>query len=72
MKGEKRPWILLYLLVGVLLLSTGLNFYFLLRLDAHLGDQELEAQLHEHERDLQRVSLQLPAAPPDTARISPP
>lgn len=69
MKEErKRPWILLYLLVGVLLLSTGLNFYFLLRLDARMEDQELEAQLHQHERDLRAVSL----VPPDTVRSSDP
>ena len=45
MKGEKRPQMLLYLLVGALLLSTVLNAYFLLRLDARLADQQVEAQL---------------------------
>ncbi|MCC2546468.1 hypothetical protein LJY25_08435 [Hymenobacter sp. BT175] len=64
MKGEKRPQMLLYLLIGALLLSTGLNAYFLLRLDARLTDQQVEAQLHGLASEKQQsVSLQLPAAP---------
>ena len=70
MKGEKRPQMLLYLLLGALLLSTALNAYFLLRLDARLADQQVEAQLEDSAspEQQQSVSLQLPgaAAPPDT------
>jgi Tfp pilus assembly protein PilO len=70
MKREKRPWMLLYLLVGVLVLSTGLNFYFLLQLDNRVWDQEMQAELQEHVTDAQSVTLRRPAAPlglPDTA-----
>ncbi|MBF9221255.1 hypothetical protein [Hymenobacter ruricola] len=66
MKGEKRPQMLLLLLVGALLLSTGLNFYFLLRLDARLADSELEAPLREPAPE--SLSLRTPPAPADTAR----
>lgn len=62
MKGEKRPQMLLYLLVGALLLSTVLNCYFLLRLDARVADEELEAQLLRQTQTRQDVSVQLPAA----------
>jgi hypothetical protein len=71
MKGEKRPQMLLYLLVGALLLSTALNAYFLLRLDARLADQQVEAQLEAPVPPEQSsVSLQLLTAPaaPDTLR----
>ena len=56
---------LLYLLVGALLLSTVLNFYFLLRLDARLDarlvDQALEFQLLDPAITPQQpVPLQLP------------
>jgi hypothetical protein len=74
MKGEKRPQMLLYLLVGALLLSTALNAYFLLRLDARLADQQVEAQLDDPaSREQRSVSLQPPpatatAARPDTVR----
>jgi hypothetical protein len=68
MKGEKRPQMLLYLLVGALLLSTVLNFYFLLRLDARLTDSELEAQLRQHAQE--SLSLRLPeATSADTAQL---
>lgn len=69
MKGEKRPQMLLYLLVGALLLSTVLNAYFLLRLDARLDDQQVEAQLKVPTApEPPSVSLQPPGAtaPPDT------
>jgi len=70
MKREKRPWMLLYLLVGVLVLSTGLNFYFLLQLDNRVWDQQMKAELQDHATDAQSVTLRLPASPPalpDTA-----
>jgi hypothetical protein len=56
---------LLYLLVGALLLSTVLNFYFLLRLDARLDarlvNQALESQLLDPAITPQQpVPLQLP------------
>lgn len=69
MKGEKRPQMLLFLLVGALLLSTALNAYFLLRLDARLADQQVEAQLKAPTAPEQStVSLQPSGAtaPPDT------
>ena len=61
---------LLYLLVGALLLSTVLNFYFLLRLDARLDarlvDQALESQLLDSAITPQQpVPLQLPDKSPD-------
>ena len=61
---------LLYLLVGALLLSTMLNFYFLLRLDARLDarlvDQALESQLLDSAITPQQpVPLQLPDKSPD-------
>ena len=70
MKGENRPRMLLYLLVGALLLSTVLNFYFLLRLDARLDarlvDQALESQLLDSAITPQQpVPLQLPDKSPD-------
>ena len=70
MKGENRPRMLLYLLVGSLLLSTVLNFYFLLRLDARLDarlvDQALESQLLDPAITPQQpVPLQLPDKSPD-------
>ncbi|MBF9239430.1 hypothetical protein I2I05_18705 [Hymenobacter sp. BT683] len=72
MKGDHRPQILLYLLVGALLLSTALNAYFLLRLDANLADQQVQAQLQDDNpaREQPSVTLQLPAAPapPDTVQ----
>ena len=72
MKREKRPQMLLYLLVGALLLSTVLNAYFLLRLDARLADQQVEAQLKAPAApaapEPPSVSLQPTGAmtPPDT------
>jgi len=62
---------LLYLLVGALLLSTVLNFYFLLRLDARLDarlvDQALESQLLDSAITPQQpVPLQLPDKSPDS------
>ncbi|WP_310391888.1 hypothetical protein [Hymenobacter sp.] len=75
MKREKRPWMLLYLLVGVLVLSTGLNFYFLLQLDNRVWDQEMKAELQDRATDAQSVTFRLPAAPlalPDTAAAPPP
>ena len=70
MKGENRPRMLLYLLVGALLLSTVLNFYFLLRLDARLDarlvDQALKSQLLDSAITPQQpVPLQLPDKSPD-------
>ena len=61
---------LLYLLVGALLLSTVLNFYFLLRLDARLDarlvDQALESQLLDPAITPQQpIPLQLPDKSPD-------
>ena len=57
---------LLYLLVGALLLSTVLNFYFLLRLDARLVNQALESQLLDPAIiPQQSVPLQLPDKLPD-------
>jgi hypothetical protein len=70
MKREKRPWMLLYLLVGVLVLSTGLNFYFLLQLDNRVWDQELKQEFQDQAPDSPAVTLRLPATPPvlpDTA-----
>ncbi|TGE29406.1 hypothetical protein [Hymenobacter metallicola] len=61
MKGEKRPHMLLYLLVGALLLSTALNCYFLLQLDGRTADEELEAQLLRQTQARQELSVQLPA-----------
>ena len=69
-KGDARPRMLLYLLVGALLLSTVLNFYFLLRLDARQVDQELESQLQDHAQQLPAVSLQMQPAP-ETAEATP-
>lgn len=70
MKADKRPQMLLYLLVGALLLSTALNAYFLLRLDARLVDQQVEAQLQEHSPAGEEPSVTLqrpgPLAPSDT------
>lgn len=71
-KGETRPWMLPYLLVGALLLSTGLNCYFLLRLDARLPDPEVVVPAPmpaPAAADRRSVSLRLPgppAAPADT------
>ena len=66
MKGENRPRMLLYLLVGALLLSTVLNFYFLLRLDARLVNQALESQLLDPAIIPQQpVPLQSPDKSPD-------
>ena len=68
MKGENRPRMLLYLLVGALLLSTVLNFYCLLQLDARLADQELETQLLNLAPSPQQpVAQRGPAAPPPPA-----
>ena len=76
MKEEHRPRMLLYLLVGALLLSTALNFYFLLRLDARLVDQEVETQLLDPAAGPQRpVLLRRPARqqlPADTLYSDPP
>ena len=75
MKREKRPWMLLCLLVGVLLLSTGLNFYFLLQLNNRIGDQELKAEWQSLTLDSQAVTLRLPvpsAVLPDTTSASRP
>ena len=70
MKGENRPRMLLYLLVGALLLSTVLNFYFLLRLDARLVDQALESQLLDPAITPQPlVPLQLPDKSPDNQPV---
>ena len=70
MKGENRPRMLLYLLVGALLLSTVLNFYFLLRLDARLVDQALESQLLDSAITPQQpVPLQLPDKSPDNQPV---
>ena len=66
---------LLYLLVGVLLLSTGLNFYFLLQLDDRAWEEEMAAELREPAPNSQAVTLRLPAAPlvlPDTASATRP
>ena len=65
---------LLYLLVGALLLSTVLNFYFLLRLDARLDarlvDQALESQLLDSAITPQQpVPLQLPDKSPDNQPV---
>ena len=69
MKGDKRPQMLLYLLVGALLLSTALNAWFLLRLDARLVDQQVEAQLQDSaDGEQPSVSLQVPATSLDTVR----
>lgn len=75
MKREKRPWILLYLLVGVLVLSTGLNFYFLLQLDNRVGDQEMLVELQDNAPENEALTLRLPmpdTAPPDTAQAAGP
>ena len=66
MKGENRLRMLLYLLVGALLLSTVLNFYFLLQLDARLADQELETQLLNLAPSPQQPVAQRGPAPPPT------
>ena len=61
---------LLYLLVGALLLSTVLKFYFLLRLDARLVDQALESQLLDSAITPQQpVPLQLPDKSPDNQPV---
>ena len=63
---------LLYLLVGALLLSTVLNFYFLLRLDARLVNQALEYQLLDPTGAPQvPVPLQLPDKSPDNQPAPP-
>ena len=68
MKGENRLRMLLCLLVGALLLSTVLNFYCLLQLDARLADQELETQLLNLAPSPQQpVAQRGPAAPPPPA-----
>lgn len=75
MKREKRPWMLLYLLVGVLVLSTGLNFYFLLQLDNRGWDQEMKAERQQYAPDSPAVTLRLPATPAalsDTAAAAQP
>lgn len=76
MKREKRPWMLLYLLVGVLVLSTGLNFYLLLQLDSRMWAQQMKEELEQQSLDSQTVvTLRLPAAPqtlPDTTAASQP
>lgn len=75
MKREKRPWMLLYLLVGVLVLSTGLNFYFLLQLDKRVWDQEMETELQEKGHERAVVTLRLPSPPasmPDTTAAAQP
>ena len=75
MKQEKRPWMLFCLLMGVLVLSTGLNFYFLLQLDNRVWDQELRAELQSSASDSQAVTLRLPASSavlPDTTSASRP
>lgn len=71
MKGEKRPQMLLYLLVGALLLSTALNAWFLLRLDGKLVEQELvlEQELRDQSKEPLPGFVQLPAetnTPPDS------
>ena len=76
MKEEYRPRMLLCLLVGALLLSTALNFYFLLRLDARLVDQEVEVQLLDPAASPQRPVLRRRPArqqlPADTLYFDPP
>ena len=74
MKGKNRIRLLMALLLGTLLLSTGLNFYFLLRLDDRALGQDLETQLREsadtaHEPP---VSLQMSGMPPDTVLLAHP
>ena len=74
MKGKNRIRLLIALLLGTLLLSTGLNFYFLLRLDDRALGQELETQLREppDTARLPPVSLQIPSVPPDTMLLARP
>lgn len=68
MKGKNRIRLLMALLLGTLLLSTGLNFYFLLRLDDRALGQDLETQLREpaDTARLPPVSLRTPDPRPDT------